>query len=626
MIKFSSIALILLFIVYFASDVKANEFFLPSDNFLPKVEIPSSSSIAHLKFDDLEIVDRGRVRFLINLDGTAMRAADELLNLRVGFSQHWSPGSIYALFPAGYEHDPDRASVFLSSLKLKFRRTFAVESDEVVRAVNQPIYTMYRQENWIVVSKSDERRWYFESADGGLSWRLGQMEFIKHPGMFTRLQYEGDKVVAIIFPNGQQAAIEYEGDLPRKIQTPFGQTVTIAYGTGGYISQIDVVSLPDEEGPRMPKETKTYKFTCNADGQIREMITPDGEVYTCEYQTSSSVEAGVNKREDQTTMRRKRDGLFITRIDEFRVDREWVVRILRGGSKDDLSTAYPEYWGRLQNVAGKWQMTGYGRDAASVEESFSSDEKGKQIMQTGADGAVTTTHLNEMGKPLMINDSRETQLFEYNQFGQITRVVTPEGNETTWTYDEHARKLHEKTFYDTVFNFEYDERGFPIGCKINTQQYRYEFGDWGRMLWLEKATGENSKWDYDNLGRIIRVTEFSAKKEDVKSIRTYHYSDGRLMVIKHHQGDKIESERFIYNRQGQLTQHRYVNGNMVIYKYDQRRGWLESRVDLASTSEAWTYHDNGQIKTYRSWQGSQTLMTQEFDAMGNKVAEKKFQQ
>lgn len=51
------------------------EYFLPEGYSVPKVEIPSPTPEDHLKFDNLEIVDRGRVSYLIQLDRSPMQWA-----------------------------------------------------------------------------------------------------------------------------------------------------------------------------------------------------------------------------------------------------------------------------------------------------------------------------------------------------------------------------------------------------------------------------------------------------------------------------------------------------------------------------------------------------------------------
>ncbi len=126
---------------------------LPPGYEIPFVYPPSASPNDTADFDGLELAEKNRVRHLLQFDRSTMNWAGNALRIAVGYQDHWTPSDYYALLPNGYQAEPNRAVAFISTQKIRFGKSFEPNADEVMRSVNRPEYTLYRDGAYIVLSK-----------------------------------------------------------------------------------------------------------------------------------------------------------------------------------------------------------------------------------------------------------------------------------------------------------------------------------------------------------------------------------------------------------------------------------------------------------------------------------------
>ena len=307
-----------------SSNASAFHRFVPPGHSLPELNVPDVRPGLRDRTGGLKLAERNKVFHFVQLDHSPLGWADQTLRIAVGFQEYWTPGDYYAFFPNGTETEPGIAIAFFSTIRVKFGRPFKNDTDGTLRSINHPSYTLRQEEEYVVVTKGDDRRWYFRSPDGGETWRLEKLELIRHPGMFTTLVYEDGYVVEIRFPNDEVAKVAYRFGLPYIIETPFGERVEIERGQKGFISRISIHRILDGSDEVNPNDSITFRYERDSEGKITRFVNDFDQEYQVQYLREEVVEDQTPRVIYNSIVQHNASNTIYARRHEARSSGEWI--------------------------------------------------------------------------------------------------------------------------------------------------------------------------------------------------------------------------------------------------------------------------------------------------------------
>ncbi|MGE5341611.1 MAG: DUF6531 domain-containing protein [Candidatus Omnitrophota bacterium] len=191
------------------------------------------------------------------------------------------------------------------------------------------------------------------------------------------------------------------------------------------------------------------------------------------------------------------------------------------------------------------------------------------IFTYNSNGQVLTKTTNRDGITQVFN-------FEYaNSFKDLTKVTTPLGNKTAYTYDAagHVTSITDPQGKLTSFTYQGDllkTKVAPIdGTRKATTTYSYDNN--GKLIDIQLPMGQHIKNEYNNLGLLIKTT----------------YPSGEVFIFEYDPLNRLKRKK--YTTKGL---------NPLEYTYD-KRGNLEKigYADLNETLLAYNYNGNGNVKT-----------------------------
>lgn len=206
------------------------------------------------------------------------------------------------------------------------------------------------------------------------------------------------------------------------------------------------------------------------------------------------------------------------------------------------------------------------------------------LKQTEYDGVLTTIEQDGWGRKIKLTDpSAGVSEYEYNQYGELTKEITPKGttsyvigntgkvlektvvgdltnNKTTYTYDASSKLLTFMLYEDLIEGF-YSE-------------YTYEYDQYKR-LW---RTGENTfagfyqtATFFDDFGRPDKLLYTAIHSETGKSSSRWIqqiYKNGKLWKINDFDNSHLIWQANSVNSRGQITHASFPNGVNTTYSYD----------------------------------------------------------
>ncbi|MFW5442825.1 MAG: hypothetical protein ACKE51_00760, partial [Methylococcaceae bacterium] len=183
--------------------------------------------------------------------------------------------------------------------------------------------------------------------------------------------------------------------------------------------------------------------------------------------------------------------------------------------------------------------------------------------------------------------------FTYNEFGQLTETVSPNGVSSQQGYDNEGNNV-------TLINglghqtqtLAFDNAGRPLKIKNSNGIFaEYKYDTAGRLL-NTTVNGLNTSYQYDSTGRQTKVT----------------YPDGTYSENQYDSSDRVIK---IINQRGEVTENSYDdNGNLTKKQLSDAEG------NILAKSETLYNQLNQAIQTTDA-EGNSTRF--EYDASGNQI-------
>jgi RHS repeat-associated protein len=482
----------------------------------------------------------------------------------------------------------------------------------------------------------------FSQSDGssGTSRKIFLKQIIDPAGNAVTLTYDANlRIVAVADAIGQVTILSYEHPTDTfkitKVTDPFGRFATFDYDASNRLIKItDVIGLASEfvyEGASdfinaLVTPYGTNSFTRGESGTTRSLETlfADGQRERVEFNQSSTL--GIPNSDPPTSvptgMATRNEYLF--------------VRNTYFWSKIACATAYGDY---TKAKIYHWLHTADSASAARVLESEKEPLQGR--VWYGYAGQGTPIFVGTMSQPAHIGrvlDDGTTQLhtYEYNDFGNATRMIDPVGRTFSYLYATNgidlietrmtrngANELLSQTTYNaahqpltvrdaagqTTTNT-YDARGqlrTTTNAKSEVTTYYYDTN--GYVTSVDgplPGTGDANTWTYDAAGRVRTRTDESGytltfEYDALDRLTRITFPDGTYRESTYTLLDLAQSR----DRAGRITTFEYSPGREMKTRTDPlnrvtrfqwcKCGDLKNLIDPMGRTTSWSHDVQGRI-------------------------------
>ncbi|MDM9580198.1 putative Ig domain-containing protein [Nostoc sp. GT001] len=232
---------------------------------------------------------------------------------------------------------------------------------------------------------------------------------------------------------------------------------------------------------------------------------------------------------------------------------------------------------------GKYKLTTkegvvYEIDAATGDLLTVTDTNGNKLTYTDADitsstGQKITFGRDAQGRIATVTDPAGKQIrYDYNAQGDLISVTDREGNTTRMEYDQDR-----KHYLDKIID--------PLG----RTGVKNEYGDDGRLKYLEDVNGQKVEMSYDP----------NNSRQVVKDTRGY-------------------STTYIYDERGNVLQEIDAKGGITTRTYDNDNNLL-SETDADGVTNEYTYDNRRNLLTIEDGDGNITRMTYNIRGQANNI-------
>ena len=244
-----------------------------------------------------------------------------------------------------------------------------------------------------------------------------------------------------------------------------------------------------------------------------------------------------------------------------------------------------------------------GPDAVITRASY--DSFGNKISETNANGKITRYEYNIYGDPTrIIYPNNSIASFCYDKAGKLIRKTDREGHKTDLSYDLLGRIISKR--YETCEeSFVYNSFNLVKQIDYEGHKTTFVYDGAGRKISESKA-GKTKRFEYDPLGRL------SATYED-RLGRHYEYNflDSIVIEFEEEEGSPLLRIGYRYDEAGNVVAiERWIDGNQIeeSYQYDGL-GREISYIDGCSNKTTTHYDDDLLQKTTIDPKGVVTIET-----------------
>ncbi|PKW10641.1 RHS repeat-associated core domain-containing protein [Streptomyces sp. 1222.5] len=459
------------------------------------------------------------------------------------------------------------------------------------------------------------------------------------------------------------------------VTQPDGSRLTRAFDTSGRVT-----SVVDERGNEPDADPSKFQTAYRYDdaGRVTAKINAAGNTTKYEYDAAGNL-ATVTDAATKATNFTYNAANLLTEAKDSAGHSVWTTYDVLGNvaSRTDATGAKTTYTydkaGRLLTMTSPRGNIS-GADASKFTWKYGYDKVGNQTTVTDPLGNTTKTDYDAEYRPVAVTDplghvhrteyddegnviktvdalgkaagntyDANNQLltatdrggkavtYTYDDAGNLASTTTPRGSKTTYGYDDNGRLTTtveprgNATGADPAqytWSTAYDAAGHvrsqsnPYGTKLVT--YSYD-GD-GRLSDQTDALGNTTAYEYDELGRLSKVTapdhgttslgydtagNLTSRKDANDHTTRYAYDDsGRLLKIT----DPLNrSTSYGYDANGNRTSTTNARGQKLTSSYDARNLLTQTTYSDGTATAAYTYDAAGQPKTIKDGTGTRTL-------------------
>jgi RHS repeat-associated protein len=500
---------------------------------------------------------------------------------------------------------------------------------------------------------------FIESDGLGASTRkIFLTQLIDAQGQAVSLEYEDDpanlifRLRSLTDAIGQITTISYDHPSDKlkitRVTDPFGRFATFAYDAQHRLVKItDVAGITsqftyDGDSDFITTLTTPYGVTTFAretdPGNTRslETIYPDGNRDRVEYNQSEGLGIQTSDPAEKVPVGMSTHNEFL----QFRNTYYW--------SKIAYAAAYPDY------TKAKIYHWLHAADAfpttAGILESLKEPLEGRvwydYAGQSGSSfGSIDVGSTNKPAHVGRVLDDGTTQLhtYEYNDFGNVTKMIDPLGRTFTYIYAENGIDLLEirqtrAGQSELLARTTYDTRHLPLASTDAAgQTTTYTYNDRGQVLTRTNAKNETTTYVYDDKGYLISIggplpeMATTLSYDSIGRVRTKTDESGYTLTFDYDVLDRLTKITFpdgtfnqftftlldltlIQDRAGRQTTFEYNNVQQMTKRIDPlnratlfqwcKCGALKSLTDPMGRTTLWRHDIEGRVKCKEYADGS----------------------
>lgn len=386
----------------------------------------------------------------------------------------------------------------------------------------------------------------------------GQLETATSPGGgVTRYDYTDHGLLASVTrPEGGKTTYTYDGVGQLKTKTdPRGNT------EGADATAYTTVYAYDDQGRLKtvtdPKGNATA-YTYDDNGNVKTVTDAKQGVTAYEYNAANQVTKVTDPAGKFRTKSYDSRGNLTEEVDE--TGRKTTYRYDGAGRRASMTSP-------RGNVPGA--------EPAEFTTTYGYDDNGNLTETVGPDGGLTTTDYDDLNRPVEVTDPMgRVTLTEYDANDNVTKVTNPLGKATTYTYTPADR-------VETVTN--------PLG-KVHTYGYDAD----GNQILSRTPLGRKTTWTYDLDGRMTTSVD----------PRGYYTGYDPARYTTHYR----------YDAAGNPTTVTDPLGNVTTTEYDTL-GRVSARIDAEEHAIRYGYDELGRPTKVTAADGGVTGYG--YDAAGN---------
>lgn len=410
---------------------------------------------------------------------------------------------------------------------------------------------------------------------------------------------------------GKTTVYSYDiNDQLSSVVGPFGHTLSFTYSNG------HVQSITDPEG-------NTILYSYGTNNNLATVTYQDGSVRTYHYENLSFLNAltGIT---DERGIRFATFGYDNNGLAAFSQHAETSNGVPQENFSftfdSSIQTTVTDPRGNVktltfeENLGNKNLLTSLNQtDGKSLNQQF--DERNNVISKTDEEGRVTEYSYNSSNQLTQTRHAAQTAIEQVTNYTyqsssidlirSIRNVSVASGqmHQTSFSYDSNFNlNLVTETGYDpagiqTIKSTDYDFDNLGRMVRIDgprtdvsdvtsTEYYTCTTGnECGQVKMTTNALGQNTTYDvYDNAGRIKKITNANGSIED------YIYDlRGRVTSISVSPAqDVLRTHLYVYGPSGRLINAVTPEGTSLDYIYDNA-GYLESIADNLGNKISYTY-------------------------------------
>ncbi|TBW48869.1 hypothetical protein EZI54_20690 [Marinobacter halodurans] len=414
--------------------------------------------------------------------------------------------------------------------------------------------------------------------------RIFLTQVIDAHGNAVQLEYdEQQRLTKITDAIGRSSELQYkEPENPLLISgvtDPFGRSTAFEYDDSGRLASItDAVGMTSSfvyDGTFIEKMVTPYgetRFSSGQSGTRRWLVVtdPEGHKERVEYRHSAS---GIPFSESKVPSGISAFNRYINSRNTFYWDKEAMER-----APGDYSKARIRHWFHKRTNTS---MT------IGVQESIKEPLESRVWFNypgqnwEGAEGTF-----DKPSKIARVLPDGSTQLTQksYNDYGNLTRQVDPEGRELTYEYAENQIDLlrvkrKSSNGYITLASYTYNEQHQPLSyTDANSNKTQYTYNEAGQLTSVTNALGQKTVFSYDSEGYLLSVT-------DPNNVVVAKYSHDNVGRVQSYTDANNYTLSYQYDGLDRLTKVTYPDGTSESVEWD--------RLDRHSYTDRY-----GQVTTY----------------------------
>lgn len=384
-------------------------------------------------------------------------------------------------------------------------------------------------------------------------------------GNKNSFEFEGGVPIAITREGGRSETYDYTGSniigLPSAV-TSNGRTERYTYdASGNVLTQATV--LPD--GSQTSLETFTYDVNNN----LLTSVGPTGLVTQWAYDAAGNVykeiEMGAGGRRMDYIRNAKGD--VVQRIDslnmkwKYEVDPAGNVTSSTAPSGRKTTTVYSAAGFEVSSVAPKGNVS--GGTPASYRTTTSRDPLGRPTQVTDPLGRVSKMTYDPNGNlTSVVRPGGQATTYEYDARDLRVRTIAPSGAMVSKTYDPSGDVIASQDANGRVTTYVRDAGGRPtLVVDAFDRVKAFSYDSFGNLTKETDTHGGVTQYLYDALGRL----EYQGFSSNLPKSIKYAYDElGRRKSMR----DGTGETKFEWNRAGLLTKRTAPSGKQVSYEYD----------------------------------------------------------